>query len=126
MRLDHFPEFGAKSPPFSESFLRGFCQAFSQLFQEDLLGIFDASQFREEAYAKRDVLAEQEWWRNSWHLSQCMNSLLSPQVERMAIYLHSETLTHVWRQMEALRRGFKSPRGMGPLEAFSAGASPWE
>jgi len=92
VRLDYFPEFGAKFPPFSESFLCGFCQVFSQLFQEDLWGIFDASQFREEAYAKRDALAQQEWWRDSWHHSQCMKSLLSPQFERMATYLYSETL----------------------------------
>jgi hypothetical protein len=89
------------------------------LFQEELWGIFDESHSREEAYAKRDALAQQEWWRDSWHLSQCMKFLLSAQFERMVTYLaypevprcgHSETLINVWRQMEAVRRGFKSPR----------------
>ena len=55
------------------------------MFQEEFWEIFDAFRFREEAYTKRDALAEQKWRRNSWHLSQCMKFLLSPQFERMAI-----------------------------------------
>ena len=91
------------------------------MFKEELWGIFDESHSQEEAFAKRDALAKQEWWRDSWHLCQCMKFLLSHRFERMVTYLghpevprcgHSETLINVWRQMEAVRRGFKNPRGV--------------
>jgi len=91
------------------------------LFQEELRSIFDESHSQPEAYAKRDALAQQEWWQDSWHLCQCMKFLLSDKFHRMVTYLahpevprcgHSETLINVWRQMEAVRRGFKSPQGV--------------
>lgn len=90
------------------------------LFKEALWDIFDASTSKPEAYAKRDALAEQTWWRASWHLSKCMAFLLSAKFDRMVTYLEhpevprcgqSETLINVWRQMEAVRRGFKSAQG---------------
>jgi hypothetical protein len=90
------------------------------LFKEALWDLFDDSQSKAEAYAKRDALAQQDWWRSSWHLNKCMEFLLSEKFDRMVTYLghpevprcgQSETLINVWRQMEAVRRGFKSPQG---------------
>ena len=49
-----------------------------------------------------------------------MELLLSPKFEHMVTYLehlevprrgHSETLINTWRQMETVRRGFRSPKG---------------
>jgi len=90
------------------------------LFKEVLWDLFDDSTSKTEAYAKRDALAAEEWWRRSWHLSQCVAFLLSAKFDRMVTYLehpevprcgHSEALINVWRQMEAVRRGFKTPQG---------------
>lgn len=90
------------------------------LFKEELWNIFDTSSSKREAYAKRDALARENWWRESWHLSKCMEFLLSDKFDRMVTYLEhpevprcgqSETLINVWRQMEAVRRGFKSSEG---------------
>lgn len=90
------------------------------LFKHQLWDIFDVSQDSQEAYDKRDSLARETWWQNSWHLTKCMEFLLSPKFEKMVTYLkhpdvsrcgQSEALINVWRQMEAVRRGFKSPKG---------------
>jgi len=90
------------------------------LFKEELWGIFDGSGSKQEAYAKRDALARERWWRDSWHLSKCVEFLLTEKFDRMVTYLdhpdvpragQSETLINVWRQLEAVRRGFKSPQG---------------
>ena len=90
------------------------------LFKEVLWDLFDGSASRREAAAKRDALAQETWWRDSWHLSKCVEFLVGPKFDRMVTYLdhpevprcgHSETLINVWRQMEAVRRGFKSAQG---------------
>lgn len=90
------------------------------LFKQELWELFDASTTAEEAYAKRDTLARETWWRESGHLSQVMAFLQGPKFEGMVTYLrhpevprcgHSETLINVWRQIEGPRRGFKSPEG---------------
>lgn len=90
------------------------------LFKEALWDLFDASRSKPEAYAKRDALAQEAWWRPSWHLSKCMEFLLGAKFDHMVTYLEhpdvprcgqSETLINVWRQMEAVRRGFRSAGG---------------
>jgi hypothetical protein len=90
------------------------------LFKQQLWDIFDVSQCSQEAYEKRDSLARETWWQSSWHLTKCMEFLLSAKFEKMVTYLkhpdvprcgQSETLINVWRQMEAVRRGFKSSKG---------------
>jgi hypothetical protein len=90
------------------------------LFKEELWNIFDLSKTKAEALAKRDALGKEYWWRNSWHLQKCVNFLASPKFDHMVTYLQdpriprsgqSETLISVWRQMEAVRRGFKTPQG---------------
>ncbi|MEW6685416.1 MAG: hypothetical protein AB1393_04335 [Candidatus Edwardsbacteria bacterium] len=90
------------------------------IFKEQLGDIFDASESKREAYAKRDALSKETWWQNSWHLTKCMEFLLSPKFQYMVTYLEhpevprcgqSETLINVLRQMESVRRGFKSPKG---------------
>lgn len=90
------------------------------LFKEQLWNIFDNSDTVAEAYAKRDALAKETWWQDSWHLTKCMEFLTSEKFEYMVTYLkhpevppcgHSETLINVWRQIEAVRRGFKSHEG---------------
>jgi hypothetical protein len=90
------------------------------LFKEQLWDIFDNSENKTEAYAKRDSLAKEGWWQDSWHLTKCMEFLLNPKFEYMVTYLEhpevprcgqSETFINVWRQIEAVRRGFKSHEG---------------
>jgi len=90
------------------------------LFKEQLWDIFDASGSKKEAYVKRDALAKENWWQDSWHLSKYMEFLLSPKFEHMVTYLghpevprcgQSETLINVWRQLESVRRGFKTHQG---------------
>ena len=90
------------------------------LFKEALWDIFEVSRSKADAYAKRDALTQEVWWRASWHLSKSVEFLRSPKFDRMVTYLdhpevprcgHSETLINVWRQLEAVRRGFKSAQG---------------
>lgn len=90
------------------------------LFKEQLWDVFDNSETKAEAYVKRDVLTKEQWWQDSWHLTKCMEFLLSPKFKYMITYLEhpevprcgqSETLINVWRQIEAVRRGFKSHQG---------------
>ncbi|MEW6410346.1 MAG: hypothetical protein AB1488_09605 [Nitrospirota bacterium] len=42
------------------------------LFKEQLWDIFDNSENKTEAYAKRDSLAKEGWWQGSWHLTTCL------------------------------------------------------
>jgi transposase len=90
------------------------------LFKEELWDIFDLSTTKAEATAKRNTLAQEHWWQNSWHLKKCMDFLLSSKFHLMITYLEdsriprsgqSETLINVWRQMETVRRGFKTHKG---------------
>lgn len=90
------------------------------LFKEELWNIFDFSKTKTEAVAKRNALAQEHWWKDSWHLQKCMDFLMSPKFHLMVTYLedpqilrsgHSETLINVWRQIEAVRRGFKTTQG---------------
>ena len=90
------------------------------LFKEELWNIFDFSTTKAEAVAKRDTLSQEHWWRDSWHLQKCVEFLMSPKFDLMLTYLEnpqvprcgqSETLINVWRQVEAVRRGFKSSQG---------------
>ncbi len=90
------------------------------LFKEELWNIFELSRTKAEAVAKRNTLAKEHWWRDSWHLQKCMDFLMSPKFNFMVTYLenpqiprsgHSETLINVWRQIESVRRGFKTTQG---------------
>ncbi len=90
------------------------------LFKEEIWSIFDLSKTKTEAMAKRNALAKEHWWRDSWHLQKCMEFLMSPKFDSMLTYLedskiprsgHSETLINVWRQIETVRRGFKTHQG---------------
>jgi len=90
------------------------------LFKEELWNIFDISRTKAEAVRKRNALAREHWWQSSWHLQRCMDFLLSPKFDLMLTFLEdprvprsgqSETLINVWRQMEVVRRGFKSHQG---------------
>jgi len=90
------------------------------LFKEELWNIFNLSETEAEAIAKRNALAQEHWWQDSWHLQKCMDFLMSPKFNLMLTYLgdprvprsgQSETLINVWRQMEAVRRGFKTHKG---------------
>ncbi|MGB9629844.1 MAG: transposase [Thermodesulfobacteriota bacterium] len=90
------------------------------LFKEELWNIFDLSKTKAEAIAKRNTLAQEHWWQDSWHLKKCMDFLMSPKFNLMITYLedpqvprsgHSETFINIWRQMETVRRGFKTHQG---------------
>ena len=91
------------------------------LFKEELWHIFDLSKTKAEALMKRDALVQEHWWRDSWPLQKCMDFLLSLKFDFMLTYLedppvprcgHSETLVNVWRQIEKVRRGFKTHQGL--------------
>jgi len=82
--------------------------------------VFDLSKTKAYAIVKRNALAQEHWWRDSWHLQKCIDFLLSPKFDLMLTYLedprvprsgHSETLINVWRQMEVIQRGFKTSQG---------------
>ncbi len=90
------------------------------LFKEELLNIFALSNAEPEAMAKRNALALEHWWQDSWHLRNCMDSLMSIKFDLMLTCLEdsrvtrsekSETLINFWRQMEAVRRGSKTHQG---------------
>ena len=117
MRMDHWGPKDHQRLPEMMAVYAGTIVEQVLLFKEQLWDIFDVSETQQEAYAKRDALAQEAWWRNSWHLTKAVQFLLSPKFELMTTYLkhkevprcgHSETLINVWRQMEAVRRGFKS------------------
>lgn len=48
------------------------------LFKEEIWNIFDLSKTKAEAIAKRNALAQEHWWRHSWHLQKCVDFLMSP------------------------------------------------
>jgi hypothetical protein len=90
------------------------------IFKEQLWNIFDNSNSRVEAYAKRNSLYKETFWQNSWHLTKAMNFLISNKFKYMVTYLdrpdiprsgNSETLNSIWRQMESARFGFKTYKG---------------
>jgi transposase len=90
------------------------------LFKEQLHQIFNASTSKKEAYAKRDSLYKEQWWAGYWHLRKVMEFLMSPKFEYMINYIDDqriprsgniENLIAIWRQMEKVRRGFKSQTG---------------
>jgi hypothetical protein len=68
----------------------------------------------------KNALAQEHWWQDSWHLQKCMDFLMSPKLDLMLTYLEDarvfrsgqcETLINVWKQMETVRRGFKTHQG---------------
>jgi len=90
------------------------------IFKEHLYQIFDLSITPDQAYAKRDALFAEKWWRSSWHLNQIMKFLMNPEFRYMITYLGNkfiprsgnlETLIRSWRLMEKVRYGFKSEKG---------------
>ena len=44
---------------------------------------FDLSKTKAEAIAKRNALAQEHGWRDSWHLQKCVDSLTSPKFDFM-------------------------------------------
>ncbi len=90
------------------------------IFKQQLWNIFDNLKLKEGAYVKRNTLAEEVWWRNSYHLRKVMKFLMSSKFKYMITYLedprvprssNSENLNSVWRQIESARFGFKTDRG---------------
>jgi hypothetical protein len=90
------------------------------MFKEQLHQIFNASASKREAYAKRDSLYSETWWRDSWHLTKAMEFLMSTKFEYMITYMDDnriprsgniENLIAIWRQTERVRRGFKTEQG---------------
>lgn len=89
------------------------------IFKEQLYQIFDLSENEREAYFKRDNLFKETWWRSSWHLTQIMRFLMSPDFAYMVTYLSDkeiprsgnlETLIRTWRLFEKVRYGFKTEK----------------
>lgn len=89
------------------------------IFKEQLHQIFNTSNSEAEAYAKRNSLSQEKWWRNSWHLRKIMEFLMSSRFEYMITYMDNkriprseniENLIAIWRQMEKVRHGFKTEK----------------
>ena len=57
------------------------------LFKEELWNIFELSETKAEVIAKRDALAKEHWWRDSWYLQKCVDFLMSPKFDLMPTYL---------------------------------------
>jgi len=90
------------------------------IFKEQLHQIFNCSNSKAEAYAKREGLFKEKWWQDSWHLKKIMEFLMSSKFEYMITYMDDrriprsgniENLIAIWRQMEKVRRGFKTEKG---------------
>lgn len=90
------------------------------IFKEQIHQIFNASNSKAEAYAKRDDLFKEKWWQDYWHLKKVMEFLMSSKFEYMITYMDDrrisrsgniENLIAIWRQMEKVRRGFKTEKG---------------
>lgn len=90
------------------------------IFKEQLHQIFNCSNSKAGAYAKRDNLYREKWWQDCWHLKKIMKFLMSSKFEYMITYMDDrriprsgniENLIAIWRQMERVRRGFKTERG---------------
>ncbi|MEW6740034.1 MAG: transposase [Nitrospirota bacterium] len=90
------------------------------IFKEQIHQIFNASNSKAEAYAKRDGLFKEKWWKDYWHLKKAMEFLMSSKFEYMITYMDDrrisrsgniENLIAIWRQMEKVRRGFKTEKG---------------
>jgi len=90
------------------------------LFKEEIWNIFNFSETKPEAIANANTLAQEQWWGDSWHLQKCLNFLMIPKFYLLLTYTedpgpprsgHSETLVNVWRQIEIVRRGFKTRDG---------------
>lgn len=90
------------------------------MFKEQLHQLFNTCMTKAEAYTKRDSLSKEKWWQDSWHLSKIMQFLMSSKFEYMITYLgdrqvprsgNMENLIAIWRQMEKVRRGFKTEQG---------------
>jgi hypothetical protein len=47
------------------------------LLKEEVWSIFNLSKTKTEALAKRDALAQENWWKDCWHLQKCMDFLMS-------------------------------------------------
>ena len=43
------------------------------IFKEQIHQIFNASNSKAEAYAKRDGLFKEKWWQDYWHLKKIMD-----------------------------------------------------
>jgi len=90
------------------------------IFKEQIHQIFNGSSSKAEAYAKRNSIYEEKWWQDSWHLKKIMEFLMSSKFEYMITYMDDkriprsgniENLIAIWRQMEKVRRGFKTEKG---------------
>lgn len=90
------------------------------MFKEQLHQLFNTCENKKDACAKRESLFKERWWQSSWHLSKIMHFLMSSKFEYMISYLEDkriprsgnmENLIAIRRQMEKVRRGFRTEQG---------------
>lgn len=89
-------------------------------FKEKVEDIFNKSRSKEEAYFRRESLVRENFWRKSEELSRIMKFLMSDKFEYMITYLEypkiprcgCEGLIRTWRQIEKVRYGFKTEKGL--------------
>jgi len=84
------------------------------LFKDQARAIFTDAKTVADAYALRDALAAETYWRCSWHLTKAMQFLLSWRFEYMVTHLahpglprcgNAESCIRRWRLMEKVRYG---------------------
>jgi len=97
------------------------------IFKEQLRDIFDNSKSKLEAYHKRYLLAQETYWRDSYHLSKIMKFIQSWKFEYMITYLshpeiprsgNSERCIRQFRQMEKVRYGLTAQGRQNHLKLY--------
>jgi hypothetical protein len=109
------------------SYYRGTLVEKVLIFKEQVRDIFNSSQDQKEAYAKRDALREETYWRDSYHLTKIVKFLSSWKFEYMTTYLkypqiprcgNSESCIRTFRQMEKVRYGLTAKGRQDHLKLY--------
>lgn len=97
------------------------------IFKEQVRDIFNNSKDQKEAYAKRDALAEETYWQDSYHLSKIVKFLSGWKFEYMTTYLkylqvprcgNSESCIRIFRLMEKVRYGMTAKGRQDHLKLY--------
>lgn len=97
------------------------------LFKDQARAIFTEAKTVEEAYALRDALAKDTYWRGSWHLRKAVEFLSSWRFEYMVSSLahpglprsgNAESCIRRWRLMEKARYGLTAQGRQDHLKLY--------
>jgi transposase len=97
------------------------------LFKDQARAIFADATTVADAYALREALAAETYWRGSWHLTKAMQFLLSWRFEYMVTHLaqpglprcgNAESCIRRWRLMEKARYGLTAQGRQDHLKLY--------